>query len=297
MGVALEGTWHARPGPAIENWDFYNVLPTLTENAVSYVKNQKHKSEPFFLYMAFPSPHAPIVPNKEFHGKSKAGPYGDFVYQTDWCVGEILNALEETGTSRNTIVIFSSDNGPEKYAYKRIKNFNHHSSAPFRGLKRDIYEGGHHVPFIVRWPKKIKPGSISDEVFSQVDILSTLAHLIDIDLPKGLAHDSYDFSGLWLGNKTSKNIRPATVQNTRKERYALRKGRWLFINHNSGYHTKPPKWIETKFGYQATTDSVQLFDLKNDIAQKINVAEQNIELVKSMKVHLEKIQKKELFIE
>ncbi len=297
LGVALEGTWHARPGPAIENWDFYNVLPTLTENAVSYVKNQKHKSEPFFLYMAFPSPHAPIVPNKEFHGKSKAGPYGDFVYQTDWCVGEILNALEETGTSRNTIVIFSSDNGPEKYAYKRIKNFNHHSSAPFRGLKRDIYEGGHHVPFIVRWPKKIKPGSISDEVFSQVDILSTLAHLIDIDLPKGLAHDSYDFSGLWLGNKTSKNIRPATVQNTRKERYALRKGRWLFINHNSGYHTKPPKWIETKFGYQATTDSVQLFDLKNDIAQKINVAEQNIELVKSMKVHLEKIQKKELFIE
>ena len=148
--VGVEADWEARPGPAVKDWDFYKVLPTMTEKAVAYIEKQKNAKKPFFLYMPFPSPHSPIIPNKEFQGKSGAGDYGDYVYQTDWSSGQILKALDAIGATENTIVIFTADNGPERYAYDRILKYDHHSSAPFRGLKRDIYEGGHHVPFVVR---------------------------------------------------------------------------------------------------------------------------------------------------
>lgn len=173
-GLSLEGNWELRPGPAVKNWNLFDVLPTLTKKAVSYIENRKEQKTPFFLYMAFPSPHAPIIPNKEFRGKSEAGPYGDYVNQTDWCVGQILEALEAIGATDNTIVIFSSDNGPEHYAYDRITKYNHASNAKFRGLKRGVYEGGHHVPFVVRWPNKIKPGTKSNAIINHIDILKTL---------------------------------------------------------------------------------------------------------------------------
>ena len=150
-GVAKEGSWEARPGPAMSDWDFYAVLPTLTEKGVQYIDSRAENDKPFFLYFSFPSPHAPIVPTDEFDGKSQAGPYGDFVFQTDWTCGQLLNALDRNGLTENTIVVFTSDNGPERYAYARDRKFDHWSAAPFRGLKRDIYEGGHHVPFVIRW--------------------------------------------------------------------------------------------------------------------------------------------------
>jgi arylsulfatase A len=296
-GMALEGSWEARPGPAMEGWDFFKVLPTLTQKAVEYVEKQKRIDQPFFLYMAFPSPHAPIIPNEEFLGKSKAGAYGDFVYQTDWCAGEILKALDAIGATDNTIVIFTADNGPERYAYDRIRNFDHHSSAPFRGLKRDIYEGGHHVPFVVRWPKKIKEGAICNEVISQVDLLKTLSKIIDAELPKGLAHDSHDFSDIWLGGNKDTRIRKATVQNTFKGRYAIRIDDWLYINHKSGYHSQPPAWAADHLGYLPLKDTVQLFNLKEDISQKVNLAGQMPEKVKQMQNELEAIQKQEVFVE
>jgi arylsulfatase A len=290
-GNVLEGEWGIRPGPAVEDWDFFKVLPTLTRKAVEYVGNQKDNDQPFFLYMAFPSPHEPIIPNEVFQGKSKAGGYGDFVSQTDWCAGEILKALDAIGTTENTIVIFTADNGPEIYAYDRIKNFDHHSSAPFRGLKRDIYEGGHHVPFVVRWPKEIKAGAVCDEVISQVDLLKTISTIIGVDLPKGLAHDSHDFEAVWLGKNKNSVVRKATVQNTFKGRYAIRMDDWLYINHKSGYHRTPPTWVEDHFGYPELTDTVQLFNLKEDIIQKINLAGEMPEKVKQMQSELESIQK------
>ncbi len=157
-GATKEGRWEARPGPACSDWDFYENLPTLTEKAAAWLKNRKGKQEPFFLYFPLPSPHAPIVPTDEFDGKSQAGAYGDFVVQTDWSCGQLLQALEESGHAENTIVIFSSDNGAEHYAYARDEKFGHWSSHPLRGLKRDIYEGGHRVPYIVRWPGKVAAG-------------------------------------------------------------------------------------------------------------------------------------------
>lgn len=292
-GLTSEGNWELRPGPAIENWNLFDVLPTLTKKAISYIKSQKDAESPFFLYMSFPSPHAPIIPNEEFIGKSQAGPYGDFVYQTDWSVGQILKALDDIGAAENTIVIFTSDNGPEHYAYDRIENYNHNSSGSFRGLKRDVYEGGHHVPFIARWPKHIKAGTRSNAVFSQVDILNTLTKLIGGKLPKKLRHDSHDFSSHWLGDTIT--VRAATVQNTYDSKYALRMNNWLYINDKDGYHSKRPKWIDD--AYRKTNDTIQLFNLKDDVGQKNNIAADHPEIVREMHEKLKRIMIKETFIE
>ncbi|WP_405562414.1 arylsulfatase [Polaribacter sp. Asnod6-C07] len=291
---ALEGNWELRPGPAVKDWDFYKVLPTITKTAVTFIKNQEKAKKPFFLYLPFPSPHAPIIPNKVFRGKSKAGPYGDFVYQTDDAVGQVLKALKEIKADENTIVIFTSDNGSERYAYDRIKNYNHDSSKPFRGVKRDIYEGGHHVPFIVKWTKNIKAGTINHQLFSQIDILKTLTSITKSELPKGFLHDSHNFSEVWLKD-TDKPVRDLLVHNTWKTKYAIRKGDWLYINNKDGYHSRIPKWFEKGNHFETAKDSVQLFNLKQDIEQTKNLASTYPNKVMELNAALIHQQKEETF--
>lgn len=291
---ALEGNWELRPGPAVKDWDFYKVLPTVTSSAVTFIKNQEKAEKPFFLYMAFPSPHAPIIPNKEFRGKSKAGPYGDFVYQTDDAVGQILQALKSINADENTIVIFTADNGTEKYAYDRIKNYNHNSSNPFRGVKRDVYEGGHHVPFIVKWPSKIKAGTKNHQLFSQIDLLNTLASITKSDLPKGFQHDSYNFSDVWLKD-ADKPVRENLIHNTWATKYAIRKGDWLYINNKDGYHTRIPKWFSEERNFEKTNDTIQLFNLKKDVGQTTNLASKFPEKVNELATILNNQQKTETF--
>ncbi len=157
-----EGKWECRPGPMASDWDPYRNIPTTTRKAVDFIRSRKAGDKPFFLYFALPAPHAPIIPNDNFDGKSQAGAYGDFVYEVDDACGRILDALRASGAAENTVVIFTADNGPERYAYARDQKFDHWSAHPFRGLKRDIYEGGHHVPFLIRWPGKTRPGTTSD---------------------------------------------------------------------------------------------------------------------------------------
>ena len=166
-----------------ESWNPYDILPTITQKTVEWISKQK-KEQPFFAYLAFNSPHYPIVPNKPYHGKSKAGYYGDFVIETDAMVGKVMNALKKHGFAENTLVVFSADNGPETHAFERLEEFKQWSSGKYRGVKRDIYEGGHRVPFIVKWPGKIKPGSVSDEVVSQVDLAASFAKIIGHRLGK-----------------------------------------------------------------------------------------------------------------
>ncbi len=151
-------------------------MPTLTDRGFDWIGQQK-KDQPFFLYFPFTSPHAPIVPTPEFVGKSKANGFGDFVVQTDDAVGRVLQALREHGLEENTLVIFSADNGPEQYAYARLKNFDHRSSGPLRGLKRDLWEGGHRVPTIMRWPGQIPAGTVNDGLLSQIDFYATIAQI------------------------------------------------------------------------------------------------------------------------
>ena len=217
-----EGNWECRPGPMVSGWDPYAVLPTLTEKGVEYLKSRKDDPEPFFLYFAFPCPHAPIIPNDAFDGKSEAGPFGDFVVETDAMVGKLLVALEKSGHAENTIVVFTADNGPEHYAYARDANFGHWSAEPFRGLKRDIYEGGHHVPFIVRWPGVTQPGRVSKALVSQIDLMGTFASVLNYDLPDDAAEDSYDLLGHLRGE--TEKVRSTHVHNTFADQYAIRHG-------------------------------------------------------------------------
>jgi len=283
-----EGNWECRPGPMASDWDPYENVPTLTKRGVDFIRAQAESDEPFFLYFAFPYPHAPIIPNDQFDGRSEAGPYGDFVFETDDAAGQLLEALEEAGLSERTIVIFSADNGPEKYAYKRDQVYDHWSAAPFRGLKRDIYEGGHHVPFLIKWPGLTEPNSTSGALVSQIDIMATLAAMLGHELPADAAEDSHDLLPLLEGKVDS--VRTTHVHNTKKGQYAIRHGDWLLVDAPNGYVSGRNKAWEAKHGYPADDDQpAELYDLANDPGQRENVAGEHPEKVTELRELLARI--------
>lgn len=265
-----EGKWEFRPGPKLKGWNPYNVLPKLTEKAVEWINNRS-KNQPFFLYFALSSPHAPIIPNDEFIGKSEAGGYGDFVYQTDWVAGQILNALKEKGFEDNTIVIFSADNGPEHYAFERAQKYGHFSMGDFRGLKRDVWEGAHRVPLIIKWPGYVEKGTVSEKLVSQIDFMATLTAAIGAELPATAAPDSYNFLPELLGDESGTSGRDVLIHNTSANKWAVRKGVWLYINDKTGQHTEMPKFFKNLRKYDDFETKGLLFNLENDPEQRINL--------------------------
>jgi len=285
----LAGGGSFRAGPMAEDWNPYDVLPTITQKTVEWIAGQK-KNQPFFAYLAFNSPHYPIVPNKKFHGTSKAGYYGDFVIETDAMVGKILKAVKEHGFAENTLVIFSADNGPENHAFERLQEFNQWSSGKYRGVKRDLYEGGHRVPMIMRWPGKIPPGSVSDEVVSQVDFAATFAHIAGHKLNKKEAIDSYNLLPVLQGAPYPTPLRLATVQNTNPQKFALRQGDWVLINTSQGSAKKEPSAYLQHFGLKpfSPEDTCLLFNLKKDPGQKHNLADKHPQRVENMNALLQK---------
>lgn len=283
-----EGNWECRPGPMASDWDPYQNIPTTTRRGVDFIKSQQASDQPFFLYFAFPAPHAPIIPNDQFDGKSKAGPYGDFVVETDDACGQLLKALEDSGQAENTVVIFSADNGPEHYAYARDQKFDHWSSTPLRGLKRDIYEGGHHVPFLIKWPGLTKPNTVCNALVSQIDIFATLADHFGFELPKDAAEDSHDLMPLLNG--TSESVRTTHVHNTKANQYAIRDGDWLLINTKNGYVSRRDKAWEAKHNVPADDDQpVELYNLVDDIGQRNNLAAEHPQRVAQMQALLKQI--------
>jgi arylsulfatase A-like enzyme len=271
-----------------ESWNPFDILPTITQKTVEWIAKQK-KEQPFFAYLAFNSPHYPIVPNKPYQGRSKAGYYGDFVIETDAMVGKVMNALEKNGFADNTLVVFSADNGPETHAFERLEEFKQWSSGKFRGVKRDIYEGGHRVPFIVKWPGKIKQGSVSDEVVSQVDLAASFAKIIGYRLGMKEAIDSYDLLPVFKREKYEKPLRVATVQNTSPKKFALRQGDWVLINASTGAAKKERQDYLNHFGLEPYGKENQglLFNLKNDPRQSNNLYSQYPSKVKKMRALLE----------
>lgn len=285
-GTPPEGNWGSRPGPMVKDWDPYKVLPTLTSKATEFI-NQQEKDKPYFLYFALPSPHEPVIPNKEFLGKSDAGAYGDFMFQTDWVAGQVLKAIKEKGLEDNTVVIFTSDNGPERTAFERAENYDHFSMGKFRGLKRDVWEGGHHVPFIVKWPGNFPSGSVNNSLISQIDIMTTLAQLTNAEIPEGGAPDSRNFSAVWKGDTPEQPIRKSTVHNTYKNHYALRDGKWLYINSPTGEVSKMTESFKKLRAYEDFDTEGLLFDMSIDPEQRNNLYAQEPEIVSQMKQMLE----------
>ncbi|MCU0879049.1 MAG: sulfatase-like hydrolase/transferase, partial [Pirellulaceae bacterium] len=281
-----EGSWEARPGPSVKDWDFWGVMPKLTEKAVEWIGQQK-QDEPFFLYFPFTSPHAPIVPTPDFVGKSQAGGFGDFVTQTDDTVGRVLEALQDGGFADNTLVIFTADNGPEHYAYDRLRNFQHRSMGPLRGVKRDLWEGGHRVPLVVRWPGRVPAGKVSDGLLSQIDIYATIANVVEAEIPSGSAEDSYNQLSLLAGQTPS--VRDTLVHNTNASGYALRHGDWVLIAAKSGGVSKVPEWFDKANGYRQNPHPGELYNLRKDLAQKHNLYAEQPDKVQELSALLEQI--------
>ena len=278
-------------GTKSPGFEFERMLPRFTEEAVGFIARAAEKAEPWFLYFAPLAPHRPVVPNKDFRDQSAAGLYGDFVAEVDWSVGEVLAAIERSGQAENTLVVVTSDNGPEVDAYRRILEYRHASMAKLRGLKRDLWEGGHRVPFLARWPGKIPAGSVQDEVLCLTDLMATVAAIVGFQLPSDAAEDSYDMSDALFGADSDSPVREATVHHGSRGWFGIRQGNWVLINHptgdNNGGANREPEWFRQQRLAQVHDQDVELYNLKEDPAQTTNLAADAPERVRSMQRLLE----------
>lgn len=288
-----------RKGPMVKDWEPVKILPTLTERAVRYVEERAKSTQPFFLYFALTSPHYPVVPSPEFVGKSKAGAYGDFVVQTDAAVGAVLDALKRSGLDNNTLVIFTSDNGPEVLeveigAYERVRQQQHMSMQMWRGVKRDSWEGGHRVPFIARWPGQIPVGKTSAELIGLVDLMATFAAVADYKLPPEAAPDSYNQLPVLLGKSSQQPIRAELVYHAADGHLALRKDEWVLIDSATcGDGNKEPKWFRRRRDAHECKTVGALYNLRLDPAQTKNLYKKQANKVRELKALLDKYRTEE----
>ena len=254
-----------------------------------HAKNSPDK--PFFLFHSTQAVHLPSIPAKPWQGKTKAGPHGDFIAQLDDHIGTLLDKLEELKLADNTIVILTSDNGPEvTTAVNMRKDHQHDGARPWRGVKRDQWEGGHRIPLIVKWPSQITAGSVTNQTVSLTDIMATAAAITGCDLPGNAAEDSYDILPVLLGKDQGKPLRPYTLQQTWAAKYSIRIGQWKYIDHQGSggndYHRWPglDAYILTDTAPDAQG---QLYDLAADPGETTNLYYQHPDRVKEMKAMLD----------
>ncbi|MCP5118484.1 MAG: sulfatase-like hydrolase/transferase, partial [bacterium] len=226
-----------RAGGVASGFQHEEVLPKLEQEAVSVISNhvRSDSGKPLFLYVALPAPHTPWLPLDRFQGKSRVGMYGDFVMQVDYTVGQILDALDRTQLSGNTLVIFTSDNGPVWYE-QDVQRYSHDAAGPLRGMKGDAWEGGHRVPFLARWPGRIRPGSASNQLLCFTDMMATFAAIVG-SAPPETAIDSHNMLSALLG-RDSRPIRDNLV--LKQAATVVRQGDWKLITHlGSGGFSDP----------------------------------------------------------
>ena len=275
-----------REGKMSPTFDFYGVLPRFVEKADDFLKKQT-KNKPFFLYLPFSAPHTPWVPKKEYSGTSKAGEYGDFVQQVDAAVGQVLHTLDSMGLSENTLVVFTSDNGP--YCRENfVKQFNHKAAGEFRGMKGDAFEGGHRIPFIVRWTGKVKAGTVSNATTTLANLLATCADILGNKEAKYKVEDSYSILSVLTGKNKQVPNQTAVVHSSSVGFFAIRKGDWKLIEGiGSGGFTEP-KEVKPK----PDEPTGQLFNLANDPHEDHDLYLKNPEKVKELRATLAEIKKK-----
>lgn len=269
---------HWIKGDVSDDFKHEEVLPVFVEKTVSYIKENADGAEPFFVYLPLPAPHNPILPIEPWKGKSNINPYADFVLMIDDLMGNIFKAIKESGIEENTLVIFTSDNGCAANAnFGVLKAKGHNPSYIYNGLKGSYLEGGHRVPFLVKWPKRIKANSVCDETICTTDFMATCADLVGYELKDNEAEDS--FSMMPLLNQENGYEREATIHHSKTGIFAIRKGDWkLIVSPNSGLNANGrPEKLKEKL------PEVILYNLKTDIAEKNNVAEKYPEKVEELK--------------
>ena len=259
-------------GPALEGWQLEAILPTLGDRAVDFIRRQAPAKQPFLLYLPLTSPHTPLAVNEPWLEKSGLNLYADFVMETDAVVGRVLNALQETGAAENTFVLFTSDNGCAPYiGVDELEAKGHFPSGPLRGYKGDVLEGGHRVPFIVRWPGAVRPNSICGQLVHHADLIATLADILGTKLPDSAAEDSFSLLPLLKGG--DEPTREHAVSCASRGVPGLRRGPWKIIFERD---------------LKARTD-VQLYNLDDDIGEMTNLAAEKPELVADMRTLMEKL--------
>jgi arylsulfatase A-like enzyme len=281
-----DGGWW-RKGDTAPDFVHEDVTPNFFRRAIKYVQEHANEEKPFFLYLPLPSPHTPILPTEEWKGKSGINAYGDFVMMVDDYVEQLNEAVKKAGIEDNTMIIFTTDNGCSPAAnIKALEEANHFPGGPFRGHKADIYEAGHRVPFIVKWPKVVAPKSKSEEIICTTDLLATVADIVNQKLADNQGEDSYSFLPVLKQETMDQPLREATIHHSINGSFAIRQGDWkLAMCPGSG------GWSYPRPGRDKMDDMppVQLFNLKNDPGEKVNLSEQNPEKVAELQKLLTKI--------
>lgn len=288
------------PGVTAPGFTLEGVLPALTRRAVEFIEaRDQQPRRPFFLYLPLTSPHLPVVPNKEWRGKSGAGDYGDFVMETDATVGAVLDALDRAKLADNTLIVFTSDNGglwhgwdakeaDDLAAYKPTarakyaRERGHQGNAHLRGTKADIWEGGHRVPFLVRWPGKVKAGTTSAALVELNDVLATLAEITGQPLPAQAAEDSFSFLPALSGKRAPRTF---AVHHSINGLFALREGRWKFAAARGSGGFSAPRTVTPAAGEVEG----QLYDLIADPSETRNVWREHPEIVTRLQARLDRI--------
>jgi arylsulfatase A len=265
--------------PMAPGWKFDQILPTLTKRAVDYIHKQAKTEQPFSLYFPMTSPHTPISPNDDFRGKSGISAVADFIMETDWSAGQVIQALTDAGVADNTLIIFTSDNGHLPQEWNELIQAGHSPSGPYRGRKADIWEGGHRIPLLVRWPGKITAGDISDNLLSLNDIFSTCAELLGTALPKNAAEDSFSFLNNLLG-KTDQPHRDHIVSHSVGGEFGYTDGQWKLVYLNDD---------PNRFKSRGNPRTAELYHLSEDIAEATNLMYQNPEMVRQLDTHLRQV--------
>lgn len=263
--------------PTAPGWKLDAILPEITQEAVRKVHELAKRKKPFFLYFSQTSPHEPVSPSPRFKGKSGIAPIADFVMETDWSAGQVIKAVDDAGIADNTIVIFTADNGHSHYTgWPELVAAGHMPSGPFRGHKGDIWEGGHRVPLVIRWPKHIEAHSSSDRLVSLTDIFATCADVVKGTMPRSGAEDSISFLPAALG-KSGQLARPPIINHSNHGEFALRDNDWKLVFRNRGALNK----------VRGQKRIVELYNLKSDVAEEKNLAATHGDTVKRLTAKLD----------
>ena len=292
---ALKFPRFMRPGELAADLAPEDVLDELVRRATEFIKRGSRDEQPFLLYLPLTAPHKPVWPAKRFVGRTDLGPYGDFIVHVDAAVGEVMRAVDDAGVRDRTVVIFTSDNGSFMYRLDGVdqpdhtddptvqayRSLNHTSNAVYRGTKADIWEGGHRVPFFVRWPGTVKPGSIQNATVCLTDVFATLAAIIGEDLPENAAEDSFDMLPLMRGGQWRRPRAPV-IHHSSGGMFAIRDGRWkLVVGNGSGGREKPSgKPFERPY---------QLYDLEADPSERRNLYDRRATVALRLERSLERI--------
>jgi len=283
-----------RPGMIAPDFDLEEVDLVFLNRSKKFLEQhvKENSDQPFFLFHSMQAVHLPSFPADRFKGRTDAGPHGDFIFEMDYIVGELMETLDRLGVADNTLVMFSSDNGPEVPTVVAMRRDHQHDGAhPWRGMKRDQWEGGHRVPFIARWPDKIKAGSVSDQTMTLTDVMATVASVVGVSLPNDAAEDSYDMLSVLLGQQEKDTpVRPYTLIQSFRGQLHIRRGPWKYLDHqgsggnnyDNNSDLKPYKLPEL-----APNAPGQLYNLETDPGETTNLYYTYPDIVRELKSLLE----------